>query len=147
MSLNQINNLVVKAATQNLGNPLKAIYLVGSQAQVGSGRDFDYVFVFEDTVYELACRYGSDEWAKTHKALETLLKHWLPHEGINQHVKFDFISMSESRLTHDLALANAALPSSGLLDVIFDKASGFNFFGQHGFVGVIAHHGIRIYPQ
>lgn len=147
MSLSQINNLVVKAATQNLGNPLKAIYLVGSQAQTGAGRDYDYVFVLEDTVYELACRYGSEEWAKTHKALETLLKHWLPLEGINQHVTFDFISMSESRLNNSLALANAALPSSGLVGQIFDKTSGFDFFEQHGFVGVIAHHGIRIYAQ
>ena len=146
MSLNQINNLVVKAATQNLGNPLKAIYLVGSQAQTGSGRDYDYVFVIEDTVYELNCRYASENWQNTHRALETLLKHWLQYEGITQPVKFDFISMSESRLANSLDLAKAELPSSGLLGNIFNKTTGSNFFEQHGFVGVIAHHGIKIYP-
>lgn len=144
MSLSQINDLVVKAAKQNLGSPLREVYLVGSQAQLGSGRDYDYVFVFEDTFYELSCKYGSESWAQTHRVLEALLKHWLVHSGITHPVKFDFISMSENRLKNDIYFAQVALQTSGLLGVVFDKNSGFNFFGQHGFVGVIAHHGRRI---
>lgn len=145
MSLSQINELVVKAARQNFGTPLKEIYLIGSQAQTGSGNDYDYVFVFEDTVYQLACKYGSNEWAQAHKTLETLLKHWLPHSGINASVKFDFISMSEIRLINDLPIAKATLTGSGLIGQIYNKTTGSNFFQQNGFVGVIVHHGIKVF--
>ncbi|MEB5924605.1 hypothetical protein [Franconibacter daqui] len=147
MILSEVNDAVIAVAKHKFGSELLAVYLIGSQSYGdGTGRDYDYVFIFSDQSYQTKHKIVGGIWiTATGGELEEVRKE--VNRKLGKAVKIDIVTLSETSFRENEPAAQAAVLGSGLVGKPFNCETARKLADQFGFHAAVAHHGIRIYPE